>query len=320
MYKKPKIVLIGAGNIGGTIAHLALLKQLGNIVLFDVKEGLPQGKALDLLQAAAIDNIDINIKGTNDFGDISDADIVIVTAGSPRKPGMSRDDLLNINALVMNDVGIAIKTYCPRAFVICVTNPLDAMVYLLQQKAELADHQIVGMAGVLDAARFKYFLAEHFNTSLKNIDAFVLGGHGDTMVPLVELSTVHGMNLKQHVARGTLTEEQLSALVQRTRMGGGEIVNLLKVGSAYYAPAVSALHMAEAVLYNKHLLVSAASKIQTAYGVPRPMFLGVPTVLGAVGVERILELPLSQEEHNNLQISIKSVAEMISDLERLKFI
>lgn len=318
--KRHKIALVGAGNIGGTIAHLAMLNRLADITIFDIKEGLPQGKALDLLQAAALDNIDTIIHGTNDFADIQGSDVVIVTAGSPRKPGMSRDDLLNINAIVMQDVGLAIKKYCPEAFVICVTNPLDAMVYLLQEKAQLADHQIVGMAGVLDSSRFRYFLAQHFETSLSNVDAFVLGGHGDSMVPLIDFSHVNGMSLRQHIMQGTLTTDDLAELIQRTRMGGSEIVNLLKIGSAYYAPAVSALAMAEAVLKNKHLLISAASKVHTEYNVPRPMFLGVPTVLSAVGVERILEFPLTKEERLNLNISIKAVAEQIEDLERLGFI
>ncbi|NBV28380.1 malate dehydrogenase, partial [bacterium] len=310
--KKHKIALIGAGNIGGTLAHLCLLKDLGDIVLFDVKEGLPQGKALDLMQSAALDNIDCSILGTNDYKYIEGANIVIVTAGSPRKPGMTRDDLLNINATVMNEVGEAIKTYCPTAFVICVTNPLDAMVYLLQHSSGLPDNQIIGMAGVLDSSRFRFFLADHFKVSLKNVDAFVLGGHGDSMVPLTQLSHVNGVSLEEHVLQGTLEANDLAALIQRTRMGGGEIVNLLKVGSAFYAPAASAICMAEAVLFDQHLLVSAASKLYASYGVKRPMFLGVPTVLSGLGVEKIIELPLTKEEQENLNISIKAVEDQIN--------
>jgi malate dehydrogenase len=319
-YKKPKIALIGAGNIGGTLAHLILLKQLGDVVLFDVKEDMPQGKQLDLMHAAAIDRLDTHIKGTNDYQDIKDADFVIVTAGSPRKPGMSRDDLLLINAEVIKSVGQAIKDYCPNAFIICITNPLDAMVYLLHKYSGVPSHKIIGMAGVLDTARFKYFLADHFKASLKNIDAFVLGGHGDTMVPLTGLSYVNGLSLDAHVKIGNISQEALDSIVHRTRFAGGEIVNLLKVGSAFYAPAASAVEMMEAVLFDKKQVVSAAAYIQDGYGVTKPMFLGLPIVLGHHGVEKILQLPLNEKEKDNMNISVKAVLDVLADLERLGFI
>jgi malate dehydrogenase len=319
--KIPKIALIGGGNIGGTLALLCMQRRLGHVVLFDILEGFAKGKALDLMQAAAIDGIDTSIIGTSDYEDIQGSDVVIVTAGSPRKPGMSRDDLLSVNANVMKAVGEAIKKYCPNAFVICVTNPIDAMVYLLQQAAGLEDHRIVGMAGVLDSSRFRYFLADHFKTSVENVEAMVLGGHGDTMVPLTAMSRVDGLSLDEHVTRGTLSQDSLDALVTRARLGGGEIINLLKVGSAFYAPAASALSMAEAVIYDKQQLLPAASKVVVGfYGVPQPMFLGVPTILGKRGVEEILQLPLNEKELKNLQVSINAVVDQINDLKRLNFV
>ena len=315
--RKPKISLIGGGNIGGTLALLCMQRQLGDIVIFDILDGFAQGKALDLMQASTIDNIDTSVIGTTEYQDIEGSDIVIVTAGSPRRPGMTRDDLLCINAKVMHDVGEAIKKYCPKAFVICVTNPLDAMVSLLQSISGLPDHRIVGMAGVLDSARFKYFLSDHFKTSVRNVDAIVLGGHGDTMVPLTGLSRVCGLSLDEHIKRGSLTKQDLDLLIKRTRLGGGEIVNLLKVGSAFYTPAASAVLMAEAVLFDKHLLVSAACKVSKIYGVSKPLFLGVPVILSRRGVEKIVEVPLATNEMENLRMSIKAVEDQLLDLDRL---
>lgn len=306
-----KLALIGAGNIGGTLAHLALLKKMGSIVLYDIAEGVPQGKALDLSQCLPIEGLDASIIGTNDYKDIQGADVVIVTAGVPRKPGMSRDDLLGINTKVMKAVGAGIKEYCPNAFVICVTNPLDVMVRVLQDFSGISDKRIVGMAGVLDSARFRTFLAEEFNVSVNDVQAYVMGGHGDTMVPLTGMSTVAGISLETWVARKRITQERLEAIVNRTRNGGGEIVALLKTGSAFYAPASSALLMAESYLYDKKGIFPCAVKLtQGQYGVKEPLFVGVPAKIGAQGVEEILEIPLNEKEMSNLQISIKAVMEL----------
>lgn len=314
---RPKIALIGAGQIGGTLAHLCLLRQLGDVILFDIKEGLPQGKALDLMQSGMVDNLDGKILGTNNYADINGADVVIVTAGVPRKPGMSRDDLLSINAKVMEDVGQAIDTYCPKAFVICVTNPLDAMVYLLQYYSMVKDHRIVGMAGVLDSSRFRLFLCEHFKASAHEVQAFVLGGHGDTMVPLTKLSTVRGVPLTEHVHLGNITSEQLEAIVQRTRSGGGEIVQLLKTGSAYYAPAASAISMVESHLYDKRRVLPCASKVKGKFGLKTPMFLGVPTVISGRGVEDIVEPPMTDHEKEMLQVSVNAVNDLLEALRNI---
>ena len=234
---RPKIALIGAGQIGGTLAHLAAIKELGDVVLFDIAEGTPQGKALDIAESGPSEGFDGSFKGSNDYADIAGADVVIVTAGVPRKPGMSRDDLLGINLKVMKSVGEGIKAHAPDAFVICITNPLDAMVWALQQFSGLPTKKVVGMAGVLDSARFSHFLATEFNVSMKDVTAFVLGGHGDTMVPSVRYSTVGGIPLPDLVEMGWTTQDKLDAIVQRTRDGGAEIVGLLKTGSAFYAPA-----------------------------------------------------------------------------------
>ncbi|MBL0691965.1 MAG: malate dehydrogenase [SAR324 cluster bacterium] len=309
MYKK--IALIGAGNIGGTLAHLCLLKKLGDVVLFDIKEGVPQGKALDLSQASPIEGLDAKVSGTNQYKDIAGADAVIVTAGVPRKPGMSRDDLLGINAKVMKSVGENIHTYCPNAFVICITNPLDVMVNLLQQAAKIPDNMIVGMAGVLDSGRFRHFLAERFNVSVEQVNAYVLGGHGDSMVPLTGLTNISGISLQDYIKKGVVTSEEIDKIVQRTRQGGGEIVSLLKTGSAFYAPAAAAVQMLESYLLDKkNILPCAAKTPKGCYGINEPLFMGVPAKIGSKGVEDIIEISLSDEEKKNLAISIAAVQEL----------
>ena len=308
---RPKIALIGAGQIGGTLAHLAALKELGDIVLFDISEGTPQGKALDLAQSGPVDGFDARLKGANSYEDIAGADVAIVTAGVPRKPGMSRDDLLGINLKVMKSVGEGLKQYAPNAFVICITNPLDAMVWALQQFSGLPVEKVVGMAGVLDSARFRHFLATEFDVSVKDVTAFVLGGHGDTMVPLTRYSTVAGIPLPDLVAMGWTTQEKLDAIVQRTRDGGAEIVGLLKTGSAFYAPAASAIEMAEAYLKDQKRVLPAAAYVKGAYGLDG-MYVGVPTVIGAGGIERVVEIKLNADEKANLDKSIDAVKGLVA--------
>ncbi|KQX26144.1 MULTISPECIES: malate dehydrogenase [unclassified Sphingomonas] len=307
---RTKIALIGAGNIGGTLAHLAASKELGDVVLFDVVEGVPQGKALDLSQCAPVEGFDAKLKGTNDYADIAGADVIIVTAGVARKPGMSRDDLLGINLKVMKAVGEGIKANAPDAFVICITNPLDAMVWALREFSGLPHAKVVGMAGVLDSSRFAAFLAEEFNVSVQDITTFVLGGHGDTMVPVVEYSTVAGIPIPDLIKMGWSTQERIDAIVQRTRSGGGEIVALLKTGSAFYAPATSAIAMAESYLKDKKRVLPAAVYLNGEYGVDN-LYVGVPVIIGANGVEKIVEIELSEEAKANLQVSVDAVKELL---------
>ena len=308
---RKKIALIGAGNIGGTLAHLAATKELGDVVLFDVVEGVPQGKALDLAQSGPVEGFDASIKGANDYADIAGADVCIVTAGVARKPGMSRDDLLGINLKVMKAVGEGIKAHAPGAFVICITNPLDAMVWALREFSGLPHHMVVGMAGVLDSARFRHFLAEEFQVSVQDVTAFVLGGHGDTMVPVVEYSTVAGIPIPDLIAMGWSTKERIDAIVQRTRSGGGEIVGLLKTGSAYYAPATSGIEMAEAYLKDKKRLLPCAAHLTGQYGVD-DLYVGVPVVIGGGGVERVVEIALKDEAKANFQTSVDAVKELVA--------
>src|SRR6185295_8970620 len=296
-----KIALIGAGNIGGTLAHLAAIKELGDIVLFDVIEGVPQGKALDLAQSGPVEGFNASIKGANDYADIAGADVCIVTAGIARKPGMSRDDLLGINLKVMKAVGEGIKTNAPDAFVICITNPLDAMVWALREFSGLPHHMVVGMAGVLDSARFRAFLAEEFGVSVEDVTALVLGGHGDTMVPVVGYSTVAGIPIPALSKMGWSTPERIDAIVKRTRGGGGEIVALLKTGSAYYAPATSAIAMAESYLKDKKRVLPAAAHLTGQYGVD-DLYVGVPVVIGEGGVERIVEIELNSQARENFDV------------------
>ncbi len=303
---RKKIALIGGGMIGGTLAHLAGLKELGDIVIFDIVEGLPQGKALDLSQSAPVEGFDAKLEGINKYEGIEGADVVIVTAGVPRKPGMSRDDLLGINLKVMSQVGAGIKKYAPNAFVICITNPLDVMVWALQKYSGLPPQKVVGMAGVLDSARFRHFLAEEFNVSVEDVTAFVLGGHGDTMVPLVRYSTVAGIPVPDLIKMKWSTQKQIDKIVQRTRDGGAEIVGLLKTGSAYYAPAASAIAMAESYLKDKKRVLPCAAHVSGQYGIS-DLYVGVPAVIGDGGIERIVEIKLDPVEKAELKKSIKAV-------------
>ena len=305
-----KIALIGAGQIGGTLALLASLKELGDIILFDIMEGIPQGKALDIAEAAPVLGIDSKLTGANSYADIAGADVVIVTAGVPRKPGMSRDDLLGINLKVMEQVGEGLKTYAPNAFVICITNPLDAMVWALQKFSGLPANKVVGMAGVLDSARFRTFLAEELGTSVKDVHAMTLGGHGDDMVPLVRHSTVGGVPLPDLVKSGRLSQEKLDAIVERTRKGGGEIVALLKTGSAFYAPAASAIAMAESYLKDMKRVLPCAAHLTGQYGVDGT-YVGVPVMIGAAGVEQIVEIEFNEAEKAMFAKSLASVNGLI---------
>ena len=305
-----KIALIGAGQIGGTLALLAGLKELGDVVLFDIADGVPQGKALDLAEAAPVEGFDAKLSGASSYEAIAGSDVIIVTAGVPRKPGMSRDDLLGINLKVMEAVGAGIKQHAPDAFVICITNPLDAMVWALQKASGLPATKVVGMAGVLDSARFRYFLADEFNVSVQDVTAFVLGGHGDDMVPSVRYSTVAGIPLPDLVKMGWTTQERIDAIVKRTRGGGGEIVNLLKTGSAFYAPASSAISMAESYLKDQRRVLPCAAYLDGEYGV-KGMYVGVPVILGANGVEKIVEISLDADETKMFATSVASVKSLV---------
>jgi malate dehydrogenase len=307
---RPKIALIGAGQIGGTLAHLAAMKELGDVVLFDIAEGTPEGKALDIAESGPSEGFDASLKGTQSYEDIAGADVCIVTAGVPRKPGMSRDDLLGINLKVMKSVGEGIAAHAPDAFVICITNPLDAMVWALREFSGMPHSKVCGMAGVLDSGRFAHFLSEEFNVSMRDVTAFVLGGHGDTMVPSVRYSTVAGIPLPDLVEMGWTTQEKLDAIVQRTRDGGAEIVGLLKTGSAFYAPATSAIEMAEAYLKDQKRVLPCAAYCDVELGV-EGMYVGVPTVIGAGGIERIVNITLNEEEQAGFDNSVNAVKGLI---------
>src|SRR5258706_8257336 len=307
---RPKIALIGSGQIGGTLAHLIGLKELGDVVMFDIAEGIPQGKALDLAESSPVDGFDSRMTGTNSYEAIDGASVCIVTAGVPRKPGMSRDDLLGINLKVMEQVGSGIKKYAPNAFVICITNPLDAMVWALQKACGLPKNMVVGMAGVLDSAPLRYFLADEFNVSVEDVSAFVLGGHGDTMVPLTRYSTVAGIPLPDLVKMKWTTQARLDAIVQRTRDGGAEIVNLLKTGSAFYAPAASAIAMAESYLKDKKRVVPCAAYLNGEYGI-KDLYVGVPVVIGSKGVERIVEIELAGKDREAFDKSVGAVQGLV---------
>jgi len=312
-----KIALIGGGNIGGTLAHLAGLKELGDVVIFDIVKGLPQGKALDLAQSSPVDDFDSHMVGAQSYSAIRGANVVIVTAGVPRKPGMSRDDLIGINTKVVMAVADGIKKYCPKAFVICVTNPLDAMVWALRQASGLPHNKVVGMAGVLDSARFRYFLADEFKVSIEDVTAFVMGGHGDTMVPLVRYSTVAGIPITDMIKMGWTTRDRIAEIVQRTRDGGAEIVGLLKTGSAFYAPASAAIQMAESYLKDKKRILPCAAHLTGQYGV-RDLYLGVPVVIGAGGVERVVEINLNASEKKMLRKSIKAVRDLVNVVKKME--
>ena len=304
-----KIALVGSGNIGGTLAHLAAIKELGDVTLFDIAEGIPQGKSLDLAQSGPVEGFDSEMVGTNDYKDLKDSDVVIVTAGVARKPGMSRDDLVEINTKVMKQVGQGIKENCPKAFVICITNPLDAMVGVLQRASGLPTNMVVGMAGVLDSARFRHFLAEEFNVSVSDVTAFVLGGHGDTMVPLARYSAVAGIPVPDLVKMGWSTQEKIDQIVQRTRDGGAEIVGLLKTGSAFYAPASSAIGMAESYLRDKKKLLPCAAYVDGHYGLDG-LYVGVPVIIGKNGVERIVEISFTLDEKDMFNNSVSAVRQL----------
>ncbi|MEM8871798.1 MAG: malate dehydrogenase [Pseudomonadota bacterium] len=308
---RAKIALIGAGQIGGTLAHLVAMKELGDVVLFDIADGTPQGKALDIAESAPVDKFDAKLKGTTDYADIAGADVCIVTAGVARKPGMSRDDLLGINLKVMKSVGEGIAANAPDALVICITNPLDAMVWALREFSGLPHAKVCGMAGVLDSARFRHFLAEEFDVSVKDVTAFVLGGHGDTMVPLTRYSTVAGIPLPDLVEMGWTSQENLDAIVQRTRDGGAEIVGLLGTGSAYYAPAASAVEMAEAYLKDQKRLLPCAAHLDGQFGV-KDMYVGVPTIIGRDGVERVVEIKMNKDEKAMFDKSVDAVKGLVA--------
>jgi malate dehydrogenase len=313
---RAKIALIGSGMIGGTLAHLIGLKELGDVVLFDIMEGLPEGKALDIAESSPVDSFDGAFTGVNDYADIKGANVVIVTAGVPRKPGMSRDDLLEINLKVMEQVGAGIKKYAPNAFVICITNPLDAMVWALQRLTGLPKNQVVGMAGVLDSARFRYFLAREFDVSVEDVTAFVLGGHGDTMVPLIRYTTVAGIPLPDLIKMKWITHERLNEIVQRTRDGGAEVVKLLKTGSAFYAPAASAIAMAESYLKDKKRVLPCAAYLTGEYGV-KSLCIGVPCVIGAKGMERVIEIDLNGHERLDFKRSVEAVQNLVEACVRI---
>ncbi len=313
---RKRIALIGAGQIGGTLALLAATKELGDITLFDVMDGLGQGKALDIAQASPVEGFDATLKGTSEYKDIAGSDVVIVTAGVARKPGMSRDDLLEINLKVMEQVGAGIAKYAPDAFVICITNPLDAMVWALQKFSGLPSQRVVGMAGVLDSARFRHFIADELKVSVEDVTAFVLGGHGDTMVPLARYSTVAGIPLTDLVKMGWLTKERLEAIIQRTRDGGAEIVGLLKTGSAFYAPAASAIAMAESYLKDKKRLLPCAAFLKGEYGV-KGTYVGVPVILGAGGVEKVVEIQLSGSEQKQFDKSVAAVTGLVDACKKI---
>lgn len=314
---RKKIALIGAGNIGGTLAYLAGMKQLGDIVLIDVAEGIPQGKALDIAESMPIECFDANVTGSNDYAALKNSDVVIVTAGLARKPGMSRDDLLSTNAKIISDVGQNIKKYAPDAFVIVVTNPLDAMVWVMQQASGLPPHKVVGMAGVLDSARFRYFISEELGVAVEDVSAFVLGGHGDSMVPLTRYSTVSGIPLTDVVKMGWMSQQKLDQIVQRTRDGGAEIVGLLKTGSAFYAPASAAIQMAESYLKDKRRILPCAAFLNGEFGV-KDLYVGVPVVIGAKGVERIIEIALDDREKSQFNQSVDAVRQLITTLQKLQ--
>ena len=310
---RPKIALIGAGQIGGTLAHLIGLKHLGDCVLLDVAEGIPQGKGLDLSQASAIESFDANITGTQDYAELAGSDVVIITAGIPRKPGMSRDDLLSINAGIIRTVAENVKKHCADAFVIVLTNPLDAMVYTFKQVSGLPHHKVIGMAGILDTARFRYFISEALNVSISDVQALVLGGHGDTMVPMIRYSSVGGVPLPDLVKMGWLTQQKVDDMVDRTRKGGGEIVGLLKTGSAFYAPASAAVEMAESYLKDRKRILPCCAWLTGQYGV-NDLFVGVPVVIGKDGIERIIELELNAQEQQMFDASVAAVQGLVQEI------
>ncbi|MEK6734186.1 MAG: malate dehydrogenase [Pseudomonadota bacterium] len=310
---RKKIILLGSGNIGGTLAHMIANKELADVIMFDIAEGVPQGKALDILQSNSVSGSSVKLSGSNDYSCLKDADVVIVTAGIPRKPGMSRDDLIAVNTEVMKAAGKGIKEYAPNAFVIVITNPLDAMVWVMREVTGFNPKKVVGMAGVLDSARFSCFLAEEFNVAVKDVNSFVLGGHGDTMVPLVRYSTVAGIPIPDLIKMGWSTKDRIDAIVQRTRDGGAEIVSLLKTGSAFYAPAAAAVSMAESYLKDQRRVLPCAANLNGEYGV-KNLYVGVPVIIGANGVEKIVEIELNAEEKAAFKKSVEAVKNLVTNI------
>ena len=314
--KRNKIALVGAGNIGGTLALLAGLRNLGDVVLIDIIKGIPQGKALDLSQASSVEGITSTFSGSNNLSSLKDSDVVIVTAGLARKPGMSRDDLIEINAKIITSIAKKIKKFCPKAFVIVVTNPLDVMVWLMREKSGLPHNKVVGMAGVLDSSRMRYFLAKEFNVSVEDVTAFVLGGHGDTMVPITRYSTVSGIPISELIKLKWSTKKRIADIVERTRNGGAEILNLLKTGSAFYAPAVSAIEMTESYIRDKKRILLCAAYLSGQYGV-RNLYVGVPVIIGSKGVEKIIEVKLNASENKMFKRSVNAVKKLISESKKI---
>ena len=306
---RKKIALIGAGNIGGTLAHLIALKELGDVVLIDIVKGIPQGKALDISQSSSIELFDVKIEGSNNYASLKDSDVVIITAGIPRLPGMSRDDLLETNTKIISSIGKAINQYCPKAFLICITNPLDAMVSVLQASSKVKKNMCVGMAGILDSSRMKYFLSKELNISIKNIETFVLGGHGDTMVPMVRYTTISGIPIEELIKNKTISKKRVKYILKRTQNGGGEINRLLKKGSAFYAPASSAIQMAESYLKNKKMTLPCAAYLNGEYGI-KDLYVGVPVIIGSKGVEKIIKLKLTAIEKKQFNNSVKAVRKL----------
>ena len=306
---RKKISLIGAGQIGGTLAHLASIKELGDVVLFDVAEGIAKGKALDIAQSTAVDGFKINLKGTNNYHDTKNSDVVIITAGVSRKPGMSRDDLLETNLKIIKQVAEGIKQNTPDAFVICITNPLDVMVMAFQKFSGLSPNKVVGMAGILDSSRFKLFLSEEFNVPVRKIEAMVMGGHGDTMVPLPRFTKVSGKPLLDLVKEGKITQKRLEEINQRTRDGGAEIVKFLEKGSAFYAPAASGVEMAKAYLKDEKKMLPCAAYLNGEYGI-KDIYAGVPIIVGKNGVEKIEEINLDEQEKSEFLHSIEAVKKL----------
>ena len=314
--KKSKISLIGSGQIGGTLAHLIAMKELGDVVLFDVAEGLAKGKALDLSQSTAVDGLDVKITGTSDYSDTSNSDVIIITAGVPRKPGMTRDDLLGTNLNIIKQVAEGIKDTSPNAFVICITNPLDVIVMALQKYSGLPKNKVIGMAGILDTSRFKFFLSQELNVPIKEIDSFVLGGHGDTMVPVPNRTTVSGKSLMDYVNEGKITSDRLDEIIDRTRKGGAEVVKLLQTGSAFYGPAASGVEMAESYLKNQNKILPCAAYLNGEYGI-NDLYVGVPVVIGANGIQKVVELDLDVEEKKHFDISIDAVKELFDAAKKI---
>ena len=306
---RKKISLVGSGNIGGTLAHLVALKELGDITLIDIVKGVPQGKALDLAQSSSVELFDVNIEGSNNYSSLKNSDVVIITAGIPRLPGMSRDDLLETNTKIISTIGKAVKKYCPKAFLICITNPLDAMVSILQSSSKVKHHMCVGMAGILDSSRMKYFLSKALNVSIKSIETFVLGGHGDTMVPMIRYTTISGIPIQELIKNKTISKKRVNDILKRTQNGGGEINKLLKKGSAFYAPASSAVQMAESFLKNKKMMLPCAAYLNGEYGV-RGLYVGVPVIIGSKGVEKVIKLQLTAIEKKQFNNSVKAVRKL----------